>query len=196
MARGIKRGLDAVAAAVLLLALFPALLIIATLVRLSSPGPVFYVQERAGWQGRPLRMLKFRTMVVGADRQGPGVHRADPRITGVGRWLRRFSLDELPQLLHVLLGEMSLVGPRPAPPPVTAQLTAEQRRRLSVRPGLTGWAQVQGRNALPWEDRIALDLWYVDHWSLGLDLRILVRTVGTVLSGRGLYGPGGWNRGA
>ncbi|HLN64702.1 MAG TPA: sugar transferase [Symbiobacteriaceae bacterium] len=191
----VKRVLDGWVAALLLLILLPVLLLLALLVRASSPGPVLYVQERVGRRGRPFRMIKFRTMTVGSDAVTTRLHRDDPRITPVGRWLRRFSLDELPQLFNVLAGEMSLVGPRPAPTRVVERMSPAQRRRLAVRPGLTGWAQVQGRNTLPWADRIVLDLWYVDHWSLWLDLQILYRTVAVVLRGTGLYGPDGWNRG-
>jgi exopolysaccharide biosynthesis polyprenyl glycosylphosphotransferase len=195
MAQLVKRAVDMAGALLGLLLLSPVLLAAALAVKRSSPGPVFYVQERVGQGGRPFRLVKFRTMVVGADRHGTRLHESDPLITPVGRWLRRFSLDELPQLFNVLAGEMSLVGPRPAPTRVVERMSPAQRRRLAVRPGLTGWAQVQGRNTLPWADRILLDLWYVDHWSLWLDLQILYRTVAVVLRGTGLYGPDGWNRG-
>jgi lipopolysaccharide/colanic/teichoic acid biosynthesis glycosyltransferase len=195
MAPGIKRAADCLGAAAALILLLPVLLVIALAVKASSPGPLFYVQERVGLHGRLFRMIKFRTMAVGADQRGTRVHADDPLITLVGRWLRRFSLDELPQLINVLAGDMSLVGPRPALPRLVDRLTPEQRRRLAVRPGLTGWAQVQGRNALPWSERIVLDVWYVEHWSLWLDLVILWRTVGVVVRGAGLYGPDGWNRG-
>lgn len=194
MARAIKRALDLLVALVLLLALLPVMIAIALLVKFSSPGPVFFVQERAGRHGRTYHMRKFRTMVSGAH-QGAGVHRDDPRITAVGRWLRRSSLDELPQLWHVLVGEMSLVGPRSAPLHVVARMRPGERRRMLVRPGLTGWAQVTVRNSVPWSERIKLDLWYVENWSLWLDLKILWRTAGAVLGGRGLTGPDGCNRG-
>lgn len=195
MAQVVKRSIDLTGALVGLLLLSPVLLAVALAVKLSSPGPVFYVQERVGRGGRPFRLVKFRTMAVGADRHGTRIHEADPLITPVGHWLRRFSLDELPQLCNILAGDMSLVGPRPALPRLVERLSPVERRRLAVRPGLTGWAQVQGRNALPWAERIVLDIWYVDHWSLWLDLQILLRTVAVVLRGAGLYGPNGWNRG-
>lgn len=191
----VKRVQDFLIAAVLLLLLSPVLLLLALLVRTTSPGPALYVQERVGRRGRPFRMRKFRTMTVGSDAVTTRLHRDDPRITPVGRWLRRFSLDELPQLWHVLTGEMSLIGPRPALPRLVERLSPEERRRLEMRPGLTGWAQVQGRNELSWAERVALDLWYVDHWSLRLDGEILLRTVGVVLRGAGLYGRNGWNGG-
>lgn len=193
--RAIKRLFDGVAAAILLVLLLPVLLVCTALVKATSAGPALYVQDRVGRHGRRFRMLKLRTMHVGADRLGTDIHRDDPVITPVGRWLRRYSLDELPQLWHVLTGEMSLVGPRPAPPEIVDSFSLAERRRESMRPGLTGWAQVSGRNELTWAGRIELDLWYVDHWSFGLDLLILWRTVGVVLGARGLYGRDGWNRG-
>lgn len=195
MGRMLKRATDIFAAAAALAALLPVLVSIAILIRGTSPGPALYVQQRVGRHGRPFRMLKFRTMVDGPDREAGVIHRDDPRITPLGRWLRRYSLDELPQLWHVLTGEMSLVGPRPAPPAVAASFSPAERRRQAMRPGLTGWAQVCGRNALTWPERAALDLWYVDNWSLGLDLAILRRTLAVVVRGEGLYGADGWNRG-
>lgn len=191
----LKRALDLCGAAGLLILLALPMVLIAVLIRLTLPGPVFYVQERAGRHGRPFRMVKFRTMLPGSDQGSTRLHRDDPRITGIGRWLRRFSIDELPQLVNVLTGEMSLVGPRPMLPPAAARLAGAERRRLHLPPGLTGWAQINGRNAISWPERLALDLWYVDHWSFGLDLAILLRTVQSAAGGRGLYGPEGWNRG-
>lgn len=195
MALAVKRLLDLVVAAGLLIGLLPFLLLIAVLIRRSSPGPVIYQQDRVGHLGKLFRLFKFRTMVVGADQEGPSTGVGDPRVTRVGAWLRRFSLDELPQLWNVIIGDMSLVGPRPAPVEVAAHFTDEDRERLAMRPGLTGWSQVNGRNAITWKERIALDRWYVRHWSLVLDLLILARTVRVVLKGDGVYGPGGWNRG-
>jgi lipopolysaccharide/colanic/teichoic acid biosynthesis glycosyltransferase len=158
---------------------------------------VLFRQSRVGRGGAEFEVLKLRTMVVDADRQGAGyaVADRDPRITRVGDLLRRTSLDELPQLWNVLRGDMSLVGPRPTLRYQVDQYTDEQRRRLEVRPGLTGWAQVHGRTSLPWSQRIELDVWYVDHRSLGLDLRILVRTVGVLLRREGVYkgATGGWD---
>lgn len=178
-----KRVIDVALAGLALLLLLPLCALFALAIKSSSPGPVLYRQERAGRHGRPFQMLKFRTMVVGAQASGLGLRVAydDPRLTPVGRLLRRFALDELPQLINVLRGEMSLVGPRPAVPSQVARYTPLQRRRLEVLPGLTGWAQVNGRNRIPWERRIELDLWYVDHWSLWLDLVIVARTVPEVL---------------
>jgi sugar transferase EpsL len=154
-------------------------------IRLNSPGPIFFRQERVGLDGRPFRVWKFRTMLdLPADDPFP----QDDRITGVGRWLRRLSIDELPQLLNVVTGQMSVVGPRPTLPYQVARYSARQRRRLSVRPGLTGLAQVRGRNALTWSERIELDLQYLEHQSPWLDVRILTWTVGAVLKGSGVAG--------
>lgn len=187
----LKRSIDVLASAVLLIVLAPVFAIVAIAICIDSPGAPIFVQERAGYRGRQFRMLKFRTMVAGAERIGPGLYvsESDDRVTRVGRILRRFSLDELPQLLHVLTGKMSLIGPRPGLPYQLALYTARQTRRLSVRPGLTGWSQVNGRNQLPWPQRVEHDLWYVDHFSLWLDARILVRTGAVWFSGRGLYAP-------
>ncbi|HEX2173432.1 MAG TPA: sugar transferase [Dehalococcoidia bacterium] len=189
----VKCALDLVLAVAGLMLSAPIFLVAAIAIKATSPGPVFYVSERIGQGGRPFRLLKFRTMIMGAETKGLGLRVAadDDRITPPGRWLRRTSLDELPQLWNVVRREMSLVGPRPTIPSQVARYTPDQRRRLAVRPGLTGWAQVNGRNGLTWEERIALDIWYIDHWSLRLDLRILARTPGVLLSGQGLYGPGG-----
>jgi lipopolysaccharide/colanic/teichoic acid biosynthesis glycosyltransferase len=192
----IRRALD-ILIALLLLALASPLLLLAMLaVRLESPGSVLYRQRRIGLDGRPFEMVKLRTMVTGAERIGAGlaVNENDPRITRVGALLRRTSLDELPNLLNVLRGEMSLIGPRPTIPAQVDQYTPRQRGRLSIRPGITGWAQVNGRAALPWSERIELDLYYIEHRSPALDLKILLRTVAMVLGGSGLYKgqAGGW----
>jgi lipopolysaccharide/colanic/teichoic acid biosynthesis glycosyltransferase len=191
-----KRILDlAVAIPMALLLLLP-LLIIAVLIKLDDGGPVFFRQQRVGRQGMPFRVWKFRTMVVDAARYGLGhtVAQDDERITRVGRRLRDWGLDELPQLINVLTGEMSLVGPRPTLAYQVARYDAFQRRRLEVKPGITSLAVVSGRNALRWEERIRLDVWYVDHRSVALDLRILLRTLWCVLVIReGLYGEGGIN---
>lgn len=193
MARTVKRAFDLVVAAGLLALLAPLLVAIAVVVRLDSAGPALFVSERVGRGGRIFRFYKFRTMVVGAERLGRGleVEKDDPRITRIGAFLRRTSLDELPQLLNILKGEMSLVGPRPTVPSQVARYTERQRRRLDVAPGVTGWAQVNGRNLLSWPERIELDVWYVENWSLALDAQILLRTVPLVLRGRGLYGNDG-----
>jgi lipopolysaccharide/colanic/teichoic acid biosynthesis glycosyltransferase len=188
-----KDLLDRVAAAAVMVALSPLFGGIALAIKLDSPGPVLYRRERIGLGGRPFRFLKFRSMVIDAERQGLRweVSRDDPRITRPGRWLRRYSLDELPQLVNIWRGEMSFVGPRPTLAYQVERYTARQRRRLEVKPGLTGWAQVKGRNAIDWDERIELDLWYIDHWSLGLDLAILVRTPAAILAPEGVYGHDG-----
>lgn len=186
---GVKRVFDMFAAALGLVLLWPVFLLIAVLIKIDSIGPVFYLQERVGWQGRRFAVAKFRTMVDGAERIGSGLYvtRDDHRITRVGRILRRCSLDELPQLWNVLAGQMSLVGPRPAVPYQIRHYTQRQARRLAMRPGITGWSQVRGRNALSWPQRIEKDVWYVDHFSLLLDARILFRTVRVCLREEGLY---------
>ena len=190
-----KHGFDRVAATVLFLLLSPFLAGLSLLLLVSNGWPVLFVQERVGVNGKPFWMYKFRTMVHDAVRQGLGttVGKSDDRITRVGAWLRSWSLDELPQLLNVLTGEMSLVGPRPTLGYQVAQYTPWQWRRLEMKPGITGWAQVNGRNALPWSQRIELDIWYVDHFSFWLDVRILWRTVGVFLRREGLYGTEGVN---
>jgi lipopolysaccharide/colanic/teichoic acid biosynthesis glycosyltransferase len=192
----LRRALD-IAASALALALASPLLGAALIaIRLEGPGPALFRQIRAGRDGQPFEMLKLRTMVKEADRTGAGlaVNMGDARITRVGGLLRRSSLDELPNLINVLRGEMSLIGPRPTLPSQVAQYTERQRGRLAIRPGITGWAQVNGRAALPWPERIELDLYYIEHRSPALDLRILARTVAMVLGGSGLYKgqTGGW----
>jgi lipopolysaccharide/colanic/teichoic acid biosynthesis glycosyltransferase len=185
---------DVVGAAIGLALASPALALAALGIKLEDRGPVLYRQRRVGLHGDEFELLKLRTMVVDAESQGAGyaVDRGDPRITRVGRILRRLSLDELPQLWNVVRGEMSLVGPRPTLRYQVDRYTSRQRRRLDVRPGITGWAQVHGRAALPWEERIELDVWYVEHRSPRLDLKILAKTPFALF--RGTYkGPtGGW----
>jgi len=168
----------------------PFLLTAAVAIKLDSRGPVIYRQRRVGKDGGPFDVYKLRTMQMGADPVGVGtpVLEDDPRVTWVGRLLRRFSLDEVPNLVNVLRGEMAIVGPRPTLAAQVELYTPRQRRRLEVKPGMTGWAQVNGRAGIPWEERIELDVWYVDHRSLGLDLRILARTVRLLATGHGLYG--------
>ncbi len=182
------RVVDILVAVLALLVLSPVLLIAAVAIKLGSRGPVFYRQRRVGLDGEEFEMLKLRTMVAGSDPIGVGtvVTRDDPRVTGAGRLLRRTSLDEIPNLLNVLRGEMAIVGPRPTIPAQVEDYTPRQRRRHEVRPGITGWAQVQGRAGIPWGERIELDVWYVDHRSATLDARILLKTVGLLVSGRGL----------
>jgi lipopolysaccharide/colanic/teichoic acid biosynthesis glycosyltransferase len=195
-ARAVKRALDFALAAALLALLSPVLAVACISIRLESAGAPIYRQRRVGRGGREFELLKLRTMVSGAEGMGAGlaVDEDDPRITRTGAFLRRFSLDELPNLVNVLAGDMSLVGPRPTVRAQVAQYTPRQLGRLAVEPGITGWAQVCGRAALPWHERIELDLWYIEHWSLRLDARILLRTARMLLSGKGLYRgeTGGW----
>jgi lipopolysaccharide/colanic/teichoic acid biosynthesis glycosyltransferase len=182
------RVFDLLIAFVALLVLAPVLLVAAAAIKLGSRGPILYRQRRVGLGGREFEMLKLRTMVQGSDPVGVGtaVTRDDPRVTAAGRFLRRTSLDEVPNLLNVLRGEMAIVGPRPTIPAQVKDYTPRQNRRHEVLPGITGWAQVQGRAGIPWEERIELDLWYVDHRSLALDLRILLMTGWLLITGHGL----------
>jgi lipopolysaccharide/colanic/teichoic acid biosynthesis glycosyltransferase len=185
----LTRALDVVLAAALLAVTAPLLALAALAIRIESRGPVFYRQLRVGRDGQPFELRKLRTMVPGAESMGAGIYvlEGDPRITRTGRLLRRFSLDELPNLVNVLRGEMSIVGPRPTVQEQVDRYTDRQRRRLEVRPGITGWAQINGRTSLPWPHRIELDVWYVEHRSLRLDLRILARTARMLATGHGLY---------
>jgi lipopolysaccharide/colanic/teichoic acid biosynthesis glycosyltransferase len=187
--RPAKRAIDVLGAAGGLVALAPVLLLIALAVRRSLGSPVLFRQIRAGRNGEPFELLKFRTMT--AARDGAGQLLPDEqRLTRLGGWLRSTSLDELPELINVLRGDMSLVGPRPLLADYLPHYSAEQARRHEVRPGITGWAAVQGRNALSWEHRLALDVWYVDNWSIGLDLKILLMTVVRVLRREGISAEG------
>ena len=192
----ITRAVDVAIATVALAITSPILAIATIAIRLETHGSPIYRQRRVGKDGVPFEMLKLRTMVSGAETIGAGlaVNYGDPRITRVGHLLRRFSLDELPNLVNVLRGEMSIVGPRPTIQAQVDQHTPEQRRLLEVKPGITGWAQVNGRASLPWHERIELDVWYVDHRSLALDLKILALTVRMLATGHGLYKgeTGGW----
>jgi lipopolysaccharide/colanic/teichoic acid biosynthesis glycosyltransferase len=184
-----NRPLDVALAGVLLVVTAPLLALAALAIRLESRGPVFYSQRRIGKDGRPFELLKLRTMVPGAESMGAGIYvlEGDPRITRVGRLLRRFSLDELPNLVNVVRGDLAIVGPRPTVQEQVDRYTERQRRRLEVKPGITGWAQINGRTSLPWPERIELDVWYVEHRSLRLDLRILARTARMLATGHGLY---------
>jgi lipopolysaccharide/colanic/teichoic acid biosynthesis glycosyltransferase len=183
--RAAKRGLDIVVAGAALVVLSPVLGAIALLVRLRMGRPVLFTQKRLGLRGKRFAVLKFRTMSGATDEHG--VLRADAeRLTPLGRTLRATSLDELPELVNVLRGDMSLVGPRPFMAQYEGLYSPQESRRHDVRPGITGWAQVNGRNALRWEDRFALDVWYVDHWSLALDARILFRTLQRVVRRDGI----------
>ena len=191
-----KRILDLLLAAVSAVLSAPAIAILAVAIRLESPGHPIYRQTRVGEDGEEFQIYKLRTMVAGAESFGAGlaIQEGDERITRLGAFVRRYSLDELPNLYNVLRGEMSIVGPRPTVPVQVQQYSERQRGRLSVKPGITGWAQVNGRASLPWDERIELDLWYVEHRSLALDLKILARSLRLVASGRGLYKgeKGGW----
>ena len=192
-----KRALDVTVAGALLVASSPVLGLAALLIRLETHGHPIYRQRRVGRHGEPFELYKLRTMISGAETMGAGlaINEGDSRITRLGAVLRRTSMDELPNLVNVLRGEMSIVGPRPTVQVQVDRYTDRQRGRLDVLPGLTGWAQVQGRASLPWSERIELDLWYVEHASLALDLKILWRTVRMVLGGHGLYKgeTGGWS---
>jgi lipopolysaccharide/colanic/teichoic acid biosynthesis glycosyltransferase len=174
----------------------PVIALLALAIRLESPGHPFYTQTRVGKDGELFQIFKLRTMVRGAEFIGAGlaIQEGDERITRVGTFLRRYSLDELPNLWNVVRGEMSIVGPRPTLAVQVEQYTERQRGRLAVKPGITGWAQVNGRASLPWPERIELDLWYVEHRSLRLDLEILARTLRMVAGGEGIYKGerGGW----
>jgi lipopolysaccharide/colanic/teichoic acid biosynthesis glycosyltransferase len=192
----IRRAVDIAVSSLALVLSAPVLALAALAIRAESRGPVIYRQRRAGRGGQPFDVLKLRTMVDGAEHLGAklAVDADDPRITRVGAFLRRTSLDELPNLVNVLRGQMSLIGPRPTLPAQVDQYAPRQRGRLQIKPGITGWAQVNGRASLPWDERIELDLYYIANRSLSLDLWILRRTVAIVLGGAGLYKgqAGGW----
>lgn len=188
----IRRACDIVVAASGLVLLSLPLALVCALIRLDSRGSAFYRQRRVGKDGREFEVLKLRTMVTGAEHQGAGIFidPGDSRITRVGGHLRAWSIDELPQLVNVLRGDMSLIGPRPTIPDQVAQYTDRQRLRLTIKPGLTGWAQVNGRASIPWAERIELDIWYIEHRSLRLDLLILWRSVKVVLGRDDTYHEG------
>jgi lipopolysaccharide/colanic/teichoic acid biosynthesis glycosyltransferase len=192
----LRRAIDIVVSATALAFASPILVVAALAIRLESPGPIIYRQRRSGLHGNEFDVLKLRTMVDGAEHKGAGlaINENDSRITRVGAFLRRTSLDELPNLVNVLRGEMSLIGPRPTLPVQVAQYSERERGRLAIKPGITGWAQVNGRASLPWSERIELDLYYIEHRSPALDAQILRRTVSMVLSGSDLYkgAAGGW----
>jgi sugar transferase EpsL len=184
-----KRIFDLLVAGLMLVLLSPLLLVLALLVWLKHGRPLFFRQTRPGYLGRPFAIYKFRTMNDRRDAEGRLLPDAE-RLTGFGRFLRGTSLDELPELLNVLRGEMSLVGPRPLLMQYLERYTPEQARRMHVLPGITGWAQVNGRNLLTWEDKFRLDVWYVDHWSLWLDVKILALTLVKALQREGISQPG------
>jgi lipopolysaccharide/colanic/teichoic acid biosynthesis glycosyltransferase len=185
--KGLPRAADLAIAALGLVLVSPLLLAAAIAIRLESPGPVFYRQRRVGRDGVIFELFKLRTMRQGADPVGVGtaVTAKDPRVTRIGRFLRHYSLDELPNLINVLRGEMRIVGPRATLPAQVELYTPRQLRRLDLRPGVTGWAQIHGRAGIPWEERIELDVWYVEHRSLWLDLKILAKTPAALLGGAG-----------
>jgi lipopolysaccharide/colanic/teichoic acid biosynthesis glycosyltransferase len=184
-----RRAFDVAVAGTALVIAAPFLLVAVVAIRLESKGSAIYRQRRVGKGGEPFDVLKLRTMVTGAEHMGAGlaVSEGDTRITRVGRLLRRTSLDEVPNLINVLRGDMAIVGPRPTVPVQVDRYTERQRGRLAVKPGITGWAQVNGRTELAWDERIELDLWYIEHRSWRLDLQILWRTIRMVLGGEGLY---------
>jgi sugar transferase EpsL len=184
-----RSPLDVLVAPIVALVAAPLVVVLALVVRLRLGRPVLFAHERAGLHGRPFVLYKLRTMTDERDERG-ALLPDDRRLTPLGRWLRSTSLDELPELWNVLRGDMALVGPRPLPTKYLTRYTASEARRHEVRPGITGWAQVNGRNTTTWEDRLALDTWYVDHRSLALDVRILVATVGAVVRRRGVSADG------
>jgi lipopolysaccharide/colanic/teichoic acid biosynthesis glycosyltransferase len=193
----VNRALDVAGAGLGLALASPALAAAAVAIKIEDGGPVLYRQRRVGRDGHEFELVKLRTMVVGAEQQGAGwaVNEGDPRITRVGRLLRRLSIDELPQLWNVVRGDMSLIGPRPTLAYQVERYTPRQRRRLEVKPGITGWAQIHGRAALPWDERIELDVWYVENRSAWVDLKILLRTPRALLSGTYKGETGGWRAG-
>jgi lipopolysaccharide/colanic/teichoic acid biosynthesis glycosyltransferase len=192
----LRRAIDLAVSAAGTAITAPVVAVLAAAIRLESPGSAIYRQTRVGRGGELFAIYKLRTMVTGAEFIGAGlaINQGDERITRIGSFLRRYSLDELPNLWNVLRGEMSVVGPRPTVQVQVEQYTDRQRGRLAVKPGITGWAQINGRASLPWPERIELDLWYVEHRSVRLDLEIMARTVRMVLAGHGLYkgDTGGW----
>ncbi|MCD6254302.1 MAG: sugar transferase [Thermotogae bacterium] len=189
----LKRSIDIVFAILLIALLSPFMVVIALLIKLEDHGPVLFKQERLGKDGEVFVLYKFRTMIVNAEKVGLGIflEERDPRITRIGKWLRELSLDELPQLFNILRGDMSFVGPRPPLPFFPKRYDEYEewvKKRFTVRPGITGWAQVNGRNLIDWYDRFKLDVWYVDHWSLWLDTKIVFLTILKILKREGIYG--------
>jgi undecaprenyl phosphate N,N'-diacetylbacillosamine 1-phosphate transferase len=193
----VKRIFDIFASGLALIFLIPIFAIIGIFIKLDSKGPVFFIQTRAGKDGRPFGAFKLRSMVQDAEKKGRGfeIEQNDFRITRVGRYLR-WGIDELPQLINVFKGDMSIVGPRPTLMSQVEQYDLWEKRRLEMKPGITGWALVNGRNKLSWKEKIELDIWYIDHWSLLLDLKILFKTLWVIFITReGIYGEDGVNRG-
>jgi lipopolysaccharide/colanic/teichoic acid biosynthesis glycosyltransferase len=191
-----NRVVDAALAGLGLAIASPALAVAAVAIKLEDGSSVLYRQRRVGLHGEEFELVKLRTMKVGAEREGAGyaVNEGDPRITRAGRFLRRLSIDEIPQLWNVVRGDMSLIGPRPTLAYQVEQYTPRQRRRLEVKPGITGWAQVNGRASVPWAERIELDVWYVEHRSPWVDLKILARTPAALFAGTYKGDTGGWRR--
>ncbi|MDI3472461.1 MAG: hypothetical protein PWQ48_742 [Thermotogaceae bacterium] len=190
--RFLKRLFDIFFALIGIVILSPFMLLIAIIIKVDSKGSVIYKQERLGKNGKVFKIYKFRTMIENAEKIGSGLftHENDPRITRVGKFLRKTSIDELPQLFNILKGDMSFVGPRPPVPYYPKkweEYTEEEKKRFSVRPGITGWAQVNGRNEIDWPERIKLDVWYVENWSLALDFKIILKSFKVVLKKEGVY---------
>ena len=188
----LKRWCDAIMTTIVLLFLWPLLLAVSVLIYLEDRGPIFFIQERVGLNGKPFGMYKFRSMIVNAEAPGgcSNLVSEDQRITKIGKFIRRWSIDEMPQILNVLKGEMSIIGPRPTLAYQVEHYTEHQRKRLKAKPGITGWAQVNGRNRLTWDERIELDIEYIETYSLWLDLKILSRTLQAVADESGIYGHG------
>lgn len=185
----LKRIFDILASGIALIVLLPIFAVIGIFIKLDSKGPVFFVQERAGKDGKIFKAYKLRTMVERADRltgNNP-IEEKNPYITRIGKVLRRIGIDELPQLINVFKGDMSLVGPRPTILYQVKEYNDFQRKRLSVKPGITGWALINGRNKLSWPEKIKLDIWYIEHWSFWLDIKILLKTISVIIVGEGLY---------
>lgn len=192
----LKRCFDAIIASAALILLSPLFLAVAVLIKLDSPGPVFFKYERIGKNGKPFYPYKFRTMVKGAINKGLGytVSKDDERITRIGNFLRKWAVDEFPQLINVFMGQMSIVGPRPTLRYQVEKYTDFQKKRLNVLPGLAGWALIHGRNSLSWEERIKYDVWYAENWSLWLDIKIILKTIYLIfVKKEGVYGKGGIN---
>ncbi len=185
---GFKRLLDILASAIIFIISTPLITLVSLIILLTMGKPIFFRQRRPGRDGKLFDIIKFRTMLAADEESGKVSD--ESRLTATGRWIRRLSLDELPQLLNILQGHMSLVGPRPLLPEYLPLYTPEQNRRHLVKPGITGWAQIHGRNATTWEERLAYDVWYVDHWSFWLDLKILAITAVKVLKGEGISAEG------
>ncbi|WP_058486639.1 sugar transferase [Defluviitalea phaphyphila] len=186
----IKHILDKIIAFILLIIMSPIFLLIALGIKLTSKGPIFFIQKRVGKDGKDFFIYKFRTMVTNAEKMGTGIYTEenDPRITRIGKILRKTSLDELPQLINIIKGDMSIIGPRPTLRYQVEKYTPYQMQRLKMRPGVTGLAQVNGRNSLPWAKRIEYDVEYVNNYSLWLDIKIMIKTIKVVLTAEGVYG--------